>query len=309
VLSTVQHRFGGPDVLELVDVPRPQPGPTEVLVRVRAAGLNPVDWVTRAGQGLFAAPPFTLGWDVCGVVEAVGVGVTRFEPGDEVFGMPRFPAPAATHAEYTTSASRQLARKPAALSAVEAGGLPLAGLTAWQILVDTAAVGPGDRVLVTAAGGGVGHLAVQIAKARGAHVIATAREEKHAFLRALGADEVLDYTAVDVAAEVRDVDIVVEALGGASSAALVRTLRPGGLLVPVRGGVTEEIAAAAGRSVRARTFLVEPDGAGLESLAALADAGALRVHVQHALPLTDIVAAHELGERGRTQGKIVITTD
>jgi NADPH:quinone reductase-like Zn-dependent oxidoreductase len=170
-----QDSLGGPEVMRITDVARPEPGPTEVLVRAGAAGVNPVDWKTRAGGGMLGSPPFTLGWDVAGVVEAVGLGVTRFAVGDRVFGMPRFPREAAAYAEYVTSPSRQLGRTPASLSDVEAAALPLAALTAWQALVDTAAVQPGQRVLIHAGAGGVGHLAVQIAKARGAYVIGTAR--------------------------------------------------------------------------------------------------------------------------------------
>jgi NADPH:quinone reductase-like Zn-dependent oxidoreductase len=303
-----QQSFGGPEVLQLVDVDRQEPGPTEVLVRVRAAGVNPVDWKCRAAPGFLGAPPFTLGWDVSGVVEAVAVGVNRFAPGDEVFGMPRFPREAGAYAEYVTAPSRQLARKPARLSHVEAAGLPLAGLTAWQILVDTADVRPGQRVLVTAAGGGVGHLAVQVAKARGAYVIGTARRVKHQFLRELGADEVIDYTATDVAGATGDLDLVVDLLGGQSSVRAVPTLRPGGLLVPVTGGGDPAIhTAAAAHGVRVARFLVEPDHAGLEALAALVDARQLRVEIDSVLPLADASKAHELGEAGRTRGKIVLT--
>jgi NADPH:quinone reductase-like Zn-dependent oxidoreductase len=303
-----QQSFGGPEVLQLVDVDRPEPGPTEVLVRVRAAGVNPVDWKCRAAPGFLGAPPFTLGWDVSGVVEAVAVGVNRFAPGDEVFGMPRFPREAGAYAEFVTAPSRQLARKPARLSHVEAAGLPLAGLTAWQILVETADVRPGQRVLVTAAGGGVGHLAVQVVKARGAYVIGTARRVKHQFLRELGADEVIDYTATDVAGATGDLDLVVDLLGGQSSVRAVPTLRPGGLLVPVTGGGDPAIhTAAAAHGVRVARFLVEPDHAGLEGLAALVDAGQLRVEIDTVLPLADASKAHELGEAGRTRGKIVLT--
>jgi NADPH:quinone reductase-like Zn-dependent oxidoreductase len=303
-----QESFGGPEVLQLVDVDRQEPGPTEVLVRVRAAGVNPVDWKCRAAPGFLGAPPFTLGWDVSGVVEAVAVGVNRFAPGDEVFGMPRFPREAGAYAEYVTAPSRQLARKPARLSHVEAAGLPLAGLTAWQILVETADVRPGQRVLVTAAGGGVGHLAVQVAKARGAYVIGTARRVKHQFLRELGADEVIDYTATDVAGATGDLDLVVDLLGGQSSVRAVPTLRPGGLLVPVTGGGDPAIhTAAAAHGVRVARFLVEPDHAGLEALAALVDARQLRVEIDSVLPLADASKAHELGEAGRTRGKIVLT--
>ncbi|MEU8837381.1 NADP-dependent oxidoreductase, partial [Streptomyces sp900116325] len=212
------------------------------------------------------------------------------------------------YAEFVTGPSRQFARKPVSLSHTEAGGLPLAGLTAWQILVDTADVCPGQRILITAAGGGVGHLAVQIAKARGAYVIATARADKHAFLLGLGADEALDYTRMSIADEVRDVDVVVDAMGGAHSLTLLQVLRPGGLIVPVLGGTTPEIdAAAASHGVRARSFLVEPDGAGLQELAALAEAGRLRVEVATALPLEQVAKAHAIGELGRTRGKIVLT--
>jgi NADPH:quinone reductase-like Zn-dependent oxidoreductase len=307
-----QDRLGGPEVLELVEVDRPEPIPTEVLVRVQAAGVNPVDWKCRAAGGYLGKPPFTVGWDVAGVVEAVGAGVTRFALGDEVFGMPWFPREAAAYAEYVTAPSRHFARRPAGLGAVEAGGLPLAGLTAWQILVDTADVRPGQRVLVTAAAGGVGHLAVQIAKARGAHVIGTSRTAKHDFVRSLGADEVVDYTATDVAKAVGDLDLVVDLLGGQSSIDLLPTLRPGGLLVPVPGGGDpriHEAAAAHGRGVRVTAFLVEPDHAGLEALADLAGAGRLRVEIDTVFPLAAAGEAHTRGETGRTRGKIVLTTD
>jgi NADPH:quinone reductase-like Zn-dependent oxidoreductase len=302
-----QEELGGPEVLKLVEVERPDPRPTEMLVRVHAAGVNPVDWKTRARGGYLGEPPFTVGWDVSGVVEAIGLGVTRFAPGDEVFGMPWFPREAAAYAEYVTAPSRHFAAKPAGLSQVEAGGLPLAGLTAWQILVDILDLQPGRRVLVTAAAGGVGHLAVQIAKTRGAYVIGTARQAKHAFLRELGADELIDYTQTDFAGAVGDLDVVVDLIGGSSSVHAAPTLKPGGALVPVTGGRDAEIAAAAARrGLRLVTPLVEPDHAGLEGLASLVDAGRLRVEIDTVLPLADAARAHELGERGRTRGKIVL---
>ncbi|HXV92701.1 MAG TPA: NADP-dependent oxidoreductase, partial [Pseudonocardia sp.] len=191
-----QLSTGGPEVLEPGEAPVPEPLPTEVRVRVEAAGVNPVDWKTRAGAGMarvIGPPPFTIGWDVAGVVDAVGPGVTRFEVGDEVYGMPWFPRQAGAYAEYMTAPSRHFALRPPGLSAVEAAAMPLAGLTAWQSLVDVAAVRPGQRVLVHAAAGGVGHLAVQIAKARGAQVIGTASAAKHALLAELGVDQPVDY--------------------------------------------------------------------------------------------------------------------
>ncbi|MGK5730744.1 NADP-dependent oxidoreductase [Streptomyces sp. URMC 124] len=310
--AVVQDRFGGPEVLRLADVERPEPQPTEILVRVHAAGVNPVDVKTRAGEGIagwLGAPPFTLGWDVSGTVEAVGFGVTLFQPGDEVYGMPRFPHLGAAFAEYVTAPSRHFARKPAGLTHAEAAALPLAALTARQILVDTAGVRAGQRVLVHAAAGGVGHLAVQIAKSRGAYVIGTSGPAKADFVRSLGADEVLDHTAVRFEDEVRDADLVVDSIGDpAHQLRSLRTLRPGGLLVAVPSGVDPEAARAAReRGVRATGFLVEPDRAGLEAITALVEAGELRVEVSAELPLQEAAKAHALVETGRTRGKVVLT--
>ncbi len=301
-----QETFGGPEVLRLAEVERPEPMGTEVLVRVRAAGVNPVDWVTRAGKGYLDSFPLTVGWDISGVVEETGIGVTRFAPGDDVFGMPWFPRQAGAYAEYVTAPSRQLARKPPGLSHAEAAGLPLAGLTAWQVLVDAAGVEPGQRVLITGAAGGVGHLAVQIAKARGAYVIGTASAAKHDFVRALGADEVIDYRTVDPAGAVSDLDVVFDPVGGADVRNWLPTIKPGGVLLPFHTDDAEPPAAAAERRVRIAVVLVEPDGHALEALAALIEAGQLRVEIDTVLPLAEAAKAHEIGERGRTRGKIVL---
>jgi NADPH:quinone reductase-like Zn-dependent oxidoreductase len=188
---------------------------------------------------------------------------------------------------------------------VEAGGLPLTGLTAWQALVDTADVRDGERVLVTAASGGVGHLAVQIAKARGAYVIASGRAVKHEFLRSIGADEVIDYTAVDLGSAVRGADVVFDTFG-ADTAALLPALRDGGRLVTIATDVTPLAAEAAARGIRVAAVLVEPDRIGLLGLAELAAAGRLRVAVDTVLPLPEAAKAHEFGERWQTSGKIVL---
>ncbi|QCX80707.1 Zinc-type alcohol dehydrogenase-like protein [Streptomyces sp. YIM 121038] len=305
-----QDAAGAPDVLKVVTVRRPDPGRGEILVRVHAAGVNPADWKTRA-RGVFAdgtAPPFTLGFDVSGVVEAVGDGVALFRPGDAVFGMPRFPHPAGAYAEYVTAPARHFAPRPEGLTHVQAGALPLAALTAWQALVDTAGVRPGQRVLIHAAAGGVGHLAVQIAKARGAHVIGTASAAKHALLRSLGADELIDHRTQDFAALLRDVDVVVDGIGGPHWARSLRTLRPGGTLVsllPPDDAFPAREAEAAG--VRAVFMLVEPDHGGLRAIASLVEEGLLRVLVDAVLPLEEAARAHALGERGRTTGKIVLS--
>jgi NADPH:quinone reductase-like Zn-dependent oxidoreductase len=302
-----QETLGGPDVLELVEVTRPTPPPTEVLVRTSAAGVNPVDWKVRARGGLIGEPPFTVGWDVAGVVEEVGYGVTTLSVGDRVFGMPRFPREAAAYAEYVTSPSRQLTRIPDELDDVEAGALPLAGLTAWQALVETAEVQPGQRVLVLGAAGGVGHLAVQIAKARGAYVIGTARAAKHAFLEQLGSDEAVDYTTDDVADRVRDADVVLDTVGDDTAVGALPAVRDDGVVVTLSGTALSSILEAAAGRVRVTGILVEPDRKGLEALAELASAGALRPHLSHTFPLAEAARAHELGETGRTQGKLVLT--
>jgi len=294
-------------VLELVQVPRPSPTPTEVLVRTAAAGVNPVDWKTRARGGFVGEPPFTVGWDVAGVVEEVGYGVTTLSVGDRVFGMPRFPREAAAYAEFVTSPSRQLARTPDGLDDVEAGALPLAGLTAWQALVETANVKPGQRVLVLAAAGGVGHLAVQVAKAGGAYVLGTARTEKHPFLADIGVDEAIDYTSESVAERAGEVDVVLDAVGGDTANDALPAVRDSGIVVTLSGASVGLLRELAGDRIRVEGILVEPDRAGLESLAELAASGALRPHVSHTFPLADAARAHELGETGRTQGKLVLT--
>ncbi|GAB7036445.1 MULTISPECIES: NADP-dependent oxidoreductase [Catenuloplanes] len=296
----LQRTLGGPEVLEWVAADRPEPGPAEIQVEVRAAGVNPVDWKVRAGGGYLGTPPFTVGWEAAGVVTAVGPGVTRFVPGDEVFGLFRFPKEAGAYAEYVTGPARHFAHRPRAMTMTEAGGLALAGLTAWQVLVDTARVRAGQRVLIPAAAGGFGHLAVQIAKARGAHVIGTSRADKHALVREFGADEVIDYRDTDVGDVVRDVDLAIGVVAGQVSS-LVRTLRPGGMLLTLNGADTAASVAAGGRFL-----LAEPDRAGLEELAELVDEGLLRVHVDRVLPLSEAAEAHRAGEAGRTVGKIVL---
>ncbi len=291
----------------MLEVDRPEPGISEVLVRVRATGVNPTDLWHRATGGLLGTP-VRLGWDVSGVVEAVGLGVTWLHPGDEVFGMPRLPEAAGTYAEYVTSPARHLARKPAGLSHVEAAGLGLAGLTAWQAVVDTAGVRPGQRVLVHAAAGGVGHLAVQIAKARGAHVIGTASAAKHDLVRGLGADEVIDYTAVKFEDAVADLDVVVDPIGGEYGPRSLAVLRPGGILVSLASPAEAYLADEAARQGRRAGFLlVQPDHAGLRSLADLVERGQLRVVVDAVLPLDQAGAAHERVATGRSTGKVVLT--
>jgi NADPH:quinone reductase-like Zn-dependent oxidoreductase len=272
-----QDFLGGTEVLREVRLERPVPGPSEVLIRVHAAGVNPTDRKHRAFKAFLPEPPFVLGWDVSGVVEAVGAGVTLHKPGDEVFGMLPYPYGVGAHAEYATGPARAFAPKPSNVDHLQAGAIPLAALTAWQALVDTAQVQAGQRVLIHAAAGGVGHLAVQIAKARGAYVIGTASAGKHEFLRGLGADELIDYREVDFADAVSDVDVVLDSIAGDYRSRSLRTLRRGGVLVSILPFGQEELAAEAERlGVRVELMLVEADQTGMLAIAELVESGRLR---------------------------------
>ncbi|MFE6746059.1 NADP-dependent oxidoreductase [Kitasatospora purpeofusca] len=301
------HRYGGPEVVEYTDLPDPKVGPDSVLVQVRAAGVNPVDWKVRDGllDGLLDAHfPLVMGWDAAGVVRAVGGGVTEFAPGDEVYGYVRKDTVEhGTYAELVAAPVRTLARKPAALDWAQAGGLPLAGLTALQSL-RAVGTGPGDTVLVHAAAGGVGHLAVQIARALGARVIGTAGERNHDYLRELGAEPVRygEGLAERVRALAPDgVDAALDLVGGDA--------------VEVSAGLVADparIASVADFRVKAlggRYVWVRPDAAGLAELAALADEGRLTVTVASIFPLAQAASAQALSAEGRTRGKIVLLAD
>ncbi|WP_209442578.1 NADP-dependent oxidoreductase [Streptomyces iakyrus] len=305
-----QDVLGGPEVLKEVEIERPVPKPNEVLVRVRAAGVNPTDWKHRATGGFLGEPPFVLGWDVSGVVEAVGIGVVAFAPGDEVFGMLPYPYGHGSHAEYVIAPVRALARKPAGVDHTQAGALPLVSLTAWQALTEHAGLRPGQRVLIHAAAGGVGHVAVQIAKARGAYVIGTASAGKHEFLRGIGVDETIDYRETDFTEAVKDADVVLDTIGGDNAQRSLRVLRPGGVLVSILPVGPDDLYEEAERlGVRALRMLVDADRSGMEAIADLVGAGKLRATIAGTFPLADAAEAHTLGDTGRTTGKLVLLND
>ena len=305
--------FGGPERLELREVDDPLVGPDSVLVRLRAAGINPVDYKIRQGNLTGRIPhvlPVIPGWDAAGVVEQAGPAVTAFAPGDKVYAYCRKDfVRDGTYAELVAVRDYAVAPKPARLSFEEAGGLPLAGLTALQLVRDEMGVGAGDRVLVQAAAGGVGSFAVQIAKDAGAHVIATASAANHDYLRDLGADEVVDYTAEDVVAAVRDrhpdgIEAVVDLVGGDVQERSADVLADGGRL----GSITQppDREALAARGLRGHYVFVRPSAAGLRTLTEMADAGRLRVHVSEVVPLAEAARAHETLEGGHVRGKIVL---
>ncbi|WP_129843457.1 NADP-dependent oxidoreductase [Streptomyces sp. RFCAC02] len=306
--AVVQRSYGPPDVLEVTDVPLPEPAAGRIRVRVEAAGVNPTDWKHRDGTVRYDGLPVVPGWDVAGVVDRIGYGVTLFEEGDEVFGMLPYPDGPGAYVEYAVGPARAFARRPEGLDAVHAAALPLAGLTALQSLDDTARLREGQKVLVQAAAGGVGHLAVQIAKALGAYVYATASAGKQDFLTSLGADRPVDYRAEDVREVAGGVDAALVPMAGTTRTHSLEAVRDGGTLVTLLGGTPdEELAAARARGVRHRTLLVEHDHHGMRRIAALVRDGLLVPHVQQVFPLAEAAEAHRAGETGRTAGKLVLT--
>jgi len=300
------HRYGGREVLSIDDIPLPDIAPDDVLVRVVAASINPVDWKVREGylaQMIPHALPLTLGWDVSGVVEKVGARVTQWQAGDAVFARPDI-ARNGTYAEYVAVRASECARKPRTISHVEAASLPLAGITAWEAMMDTARVQAGQRVLVQAGSGGVGSLAVQLVKAAGATVIATASGRNRALVESLGVDQFVDYTTTRVAEAVEPVDAVFDTIGGEVQEAAWAILKPGGIQVSIISPPSEEKAAQLG--VRAGFVFIGPNAPVLERLATMVDGGRLRPVVGAEFALEDIAAAHALSESGRAVGKIVL---
>ncbi|MVZ98844.1 zinc-binding dehydrogenase [Actinomadura sp. LD22] len=314
------HGPGDPGVLVLDEIPVPEPGPGDVLIRVRAACLNPPDWYARrdfamipdhlfAGERLRVSFPWIPGSDASGVVAAVGPGVTDFSVGDEVFGLIRFPEVnngGRAYAEYTTAPAAHLARKPPSVDHVHAAAVPMAGLTAYQFLVDRIRLPAGRTVLVNGAAGGVGHFAVQLARLRGARVIAVASSRHEGFLRDLGADEYVDYTATAAEDAVRDADVVIDTVGGPDAHRFLKTVKDGGTIGPVFPGDyhPEE---AARRGIEIRGGQVHSDGGQMAELAALLADGSLRAGIDSVYDLADAAKAHERAETGHIQGKIVLS--
>jgi NADPH:quinone reductase-like Zn-dependent oxidoreductase len=300
------HGYGGPEVLKLEEVACPRPAAGEVLVRVHAAGVNPVDWKVREGQlkdFLKHRLPLVPGWDFSGVVAAAGPGAGRFHKGDEVYSRPDLARDGA-YAEYIVAKEAEVARKPKSLDHIQAAAVPLACLTAWQALFDAASLQRGQRVLIHAAAGGVGTFAVQLAKWKGAYVIGTASRRNHELLRHLGADELIDYQATPFEDAVGDVDVVLDTMAGEVQRRSWKVLKRGGILVSILGPPSAEEAAAHG--VRGKPVFVRPNAGQLAEIAALVDAGTLTVVVETILPLAEARRAQELSQAGHVRGKIVL---
>ncbi|MEI6946306.1 NADP-dependent oxidoreductase [Paraflavisolibacter sp. H34] len=302
---------GGIDKLEVTDLPLPAPQKGEVVIKVRALSINPVDMKTRKGAAQYAKlkeePPVILGWDISGEVTEVGEGVTAFQAGDAVFGMVNFPGHGRAYAEYVAAPAAHLARKPTALSHVQAAASTLALLTAWQVLAHEAKVQPGERVLVHAAAGGVGHFGVQVAKHLGSYVIGTASATNATFCWELGTDQFLDYHQEAFERSLHDIDVVFDTVGGTNPQRSLAILRKGGRMVTIAGGLTDEVKEqAAAREVKAWPYMVHSSGEDMQHLAGLLQLGIIQPYVSNQYRLEEIREAHRQIESGHTRGKIVV---
>ncbi|WP_065571366.1 NADP-dependent oxidoreductase [Microbacterium oleivorans] len=312
--AVVYDAPGEADVLREAQVPVPAPAMSELLVRVVAAGANPIDAKTRSGRGVTSqipGYPTTLGFDFSGVVVGSPYETHPLQPGDPVFGMVPFPRSGGAYAEYVVVPSLSVARKPASLSHVEAAGVPLAALTAWGLVVETAHAHEGQRVLIHAGSGGVGHFAVQLAAYFGAHVTATGSAANLGWLRELGASVVVDYSTTRFEDVVGEMDVVIDLVGNVHDDTGTRSLgvlRPGGLYVMVPTGAWSGYAdAAAAAGVRATSYKVVPDGSVLATLGRLLDSRSIQVFIDRVFDLADASAAHREIERGHVRGKVVLT--
>ncbi|KMQ73383.1 NADP-dependent oxidoreductase [Marinobacter subterrani] len=308
----VYDRFGDRDVLQVVQSAVPAPATGQVLVRVHGAGLNPIDWKTRKGLGFAARQiehslPWTPGYDMAGEVVTVGDEVTTLAPGDRVMGMIGFPAGGGGYSEYALAAADELAIVPEELDLVAAGALPLAALTAWQALFEVAKLESGQKILIHAGAGGVGHFAVQFALERGAHVIATASAGNRDFLAELGVHEVIDYRTTDIGEECYGLDVVLDLVGGDTGKRSLHTLGEQGVLVTIPTVTADEIISTAeSLGLRAHGMMVRPDVFHLEEIAELIEDGDVKVHIEKAFALDDVAQAHELLEGGHVRGKLVL---
>lgn len=300
------YKYGGPDVLVYEEVPRPEISDDEVLIRVHDAGVNPIDWKIRAGYVKEMFPielPMTPGVDVSGVVERVGKGVKGFKLDDQVYGYLGATRNGA-YAEDVATKAAYLALKPRSLDFIHAAAAPLVSLVAWQTLVDIANLSPGQTVLIQGASGGVGHMAVQVAKWRGARVIGTASSRHAGFVKKLGADEVIDYHKTKFEDVVHDADVVLDLIGGDTQERSWQVLKKGGILISTVGIARPEKEEKYG--VRSVSYMSHPDGEELRKIGELFDAGKLKIDVSTVLPLSEAKKAQELSQTGHTQGKIVL---
>lgn len=310
--AALLREFGPASNLTIEKVPVPLPATGQLLIKVRAAGINPVDYKTRTGKGLPAKElvlPAILGWDLAGEVVSLGDGVSRFNRNERVFGMSNFPHAGNAYAEYAIVQEDEFALIPASVSNEVAAATPLAALTAWEALFDQGGLVAGQKILIHAAAGGVGHIAVQLAKWKGAYVVGTASQQNHDLLNELGVDQPLDYTTVDFTTVVKDMDVVLDGIGGENTLRSIDVLKPGGVVVCLPSMYKDDpaiLAKAAEKGVTVKWMMVSPSGERMEQLAGLLAAGDLKVKVDQTFPLEDVAKAHEAVETGHVTGKVVL---
>ena len=300
------HSYGTSEVLQLEEISIPDIAADEVLIKVVAASINPVDWKVRAGYLKLMNVhklPLILGWDVAGIIEKTGSEVTNFKPGDQVYSRPALERNG-SYTEFMTVKANEVAFKPTSITFEEAASIPLAGITAWESLVTTAAIQPGQKVLIHAASGGVGTLAVQIAKAKGCYVIGTTSAANIDLVKRLGADEVIDYKTQDFSQLLTDIDVVFDTIGGKTQDDSWKVLKKGGILVSIT--VRPKAQTAKEYNVRSGYVFIKPNVPVLNELTNLIDSGQLKPVIGATFSLDDIKKAHELSETGRAKGKIVI---
>lgn len=311
--AMVLKQFGGVENFAEKDIPQPQPGLGQVLIEVKAIGINPVDLKTRQGGGqdpkYKGMENIVIGWDVAGVIAQAADDVKDFKTGDEVFGTINFPGTGGAYAQYAVAPANQLAIKPANISMTEAAGATLAALTAWQALIDNGHIGPGDKVLIHGGAGGVGNYAVQIAKHAGSYVIATASAADTDFVKSLGADEVIDYKNQKFEDILKDIDFILDTVGGENFVRSLKVLKPEGTIILLPSNKKEEAdkVAAEQHVKNYKHMLMHSDGEDMKKLAAMLQEGSLKVHVDKTFLFDQIPEAHNELENGKVRGKIVIT--
>lgn len=310
--AALLREFGPASNLTIERIPVPLPAAGQLLIKVRAAGINPVDYKTRNGKGIAAKElvlPAVLGWDIAGEVVSLGDGVSRFDRNERVFGMSNFPHAGNAYAEYAIVQEDEFALIPASVSNEVAAATPLAALTAWEALFDHGQLAGGQKVLIHAAAGGVGHIAVQLAKWKGAYVVGTASQQKHGLLNELGVDLMVDYNTQDFTVIAKDMDVVLDGIGGENSLRSIDVLKPGGVLVCLPSMYKDDPAIlekAASKGVVVKWMMVTPSGERMEQLADLLAVGDLKVKVDQTFPLEDVGKAHETVETGHVTGKVVL---
>jgi NADPH:quinone reductase-like Zn-dependent oxidoreductase len=304
--AMVIHKYGGPEELTYEDMPVPDINPDDVLIRVYSTSVNPIDWKVRQGmrkEGAQRSFPLILGWDVSGIVEKIGSGVNSFKTGDEVWGRPDT-SRNGTYAEFVAVRASEIAYKPQTIDHALAAAVPLAGLTAWQGIFDHGKLQTGQRILIHGAAGGVGSFAVQLAKWKGAYVIGTASGKNTAFLKELGADEVIDYKTEHFEEKLSGIDLVFDTIGGETQANSIKVLKNGGILVSTVG--IKDMEALKPKGIHGEQYMAKSLPAQLKQLAELIDSGRLKPVIAETLPLNEAAKAHRISEEGHTRGKIVL---